>query len=60
MDKLRRSVCRLYRELPDNFIVYPGHGPLTTIGEEKINNVVIPMEACPEGSGNNSYKIAGG
>lgn len=24
--------------LPDNFIVYPGHGPKTTIGEEKRNN----------------------
>lgn len=55
MDRLRRSVCGLYRELPDNFIVYPGHGPSTTIGEEKINNVVIPMEACLDGSGSNSY-----
>ncbi len=29
MDRLRDSVCRLYRELPDNFIVYPamGHQP---------------------------------
>jgi len=24
--------------LPDHFIVYPGHGPTTTIGEEKRNN----------------------
>ncbi|MEM3700799.1 MAG: MBL fold metallo-hydrolase [Candidatus Bathyarchaeia archaeon] len=24
--------------LPDHFIVYPGHGPITTIGEEKLNN----------------------
>ena len=24
--------------LPDHFIVYPGHGPITTIGEEKRNN----------------------
>ena len=24
--------------LPDHFIVYPGHGPITTIGEEKRSN----------------------
>ena len=24
--------------LPDHFVVYPGHGPTTTIGEEKRNN----------------------
>ena len=24
--------------LPDNFVVYPGHGPQTTIGEEKNSN----------------------
>lgn len=24
--------------LPDNFVVYPGHGPATTIGEEKRTN----------------------
>ncbi|MEM3730324.1 MAG: MBL fold metallo-hydrolase [Candidatus Bathyarchaeia archaeon] len=24
--------------LPDNFVVYPGHGPKTTIGEEKRSN----------------------
>lgn len=24
--------------LPDNFVVYPGHGPETTIGEEKYSN----------------------
>ncbi|WP_243671641.1 hypothetical protein [Vulcanisaeta sp. JCM 16161] len=46
VDRLRDSVCRLYRELPDDFIIYPGHGPYTTVGEEKLNNLVIPMEAC--------------
>ncbi len=56
MDRLRDSVCRLYRELPDNFIVYPGHGPSTTIGEEKISNVVIPMEACLNEAGRISYE----
>ncbi len=24
--------------LPDNFVIYPGHGPITTIGEEKRSN----------------------
>jgi glyoxylase-like metal-dependent hydrolase (beta-lactamase superfamily II) len=24
--------------LPDDTLVYPGHGPPTTIGEERINN----------------------
>ncbi|MGC9180134.1 MAG: MBL fold metallo-hydrolase [Vulcanisaeta sp.] len=56
MNRLRDSVCRLYRELPDNFIVYPGHGPSTTIGGEKINNVLIPMEACPNETRHISYK----
>ena len=28
--------------LPDNTIVCPGHGPLTTIGEEKANNPFYP------------------
>lgn len=25
-------------DLPDHFVVYPGHGPVTTIGEEKRSN----------------------
>ncbi|GAB6943744.1 MBL fold metallo-hydrolase [Vulcanisaeta sp. JCM 14467] len=56
MDRLRDSVCKLYRELPDYFIVYPGHGPPTTIGEEKLNNLIIPMEACLGETGNNFYE----
>ncbi len=31
---------KLYR-LPDDFVVYPGHGPETTIGEEKKNNIFV-------------------
>jgi len=27
--------------LPENFIVYPGHGPITTIGEEKRSNPLL-------------------
>jgi hydroxyacylglutathione hydrolase len=34
---MKTSLQKLAR-LPDNFIVYPGHGPSTTIGEEKQSN----------------------
>jgi len=30
---LKKLAC-----LPDYFVVYPGHGPTTTIGEEKLSN----------------------
>jgi hydroxyacylglutathione hydrolase len=36
-DTLMTSISRLL-DLPDDTIVYPGHGPTTTIGEEKANN----------------------
>jgi glyoxylase-like metal-dependent hydrolase (beta-lactamase superfamily II) len=32
------SVRRLYRELSDDIIVYPGHGESTTIGVERVEN----------------------
>jgi hydroxyacylglutathione hydrolase len=38
MPKILRSVHDLASSLPDNTIVIPGHGPLTTIGEEKQSN----------------------
>jgi glyoxylase-like metal-dependent hydrolase (beta-lactamase superfamily II) len=28
--------------LPDDTILCPGHGPLTTVGEEKVNNPFFP------------------
>jgi len=34
---MENSLAKLVR-LPDSFIVYPGHGPMTTIGEEKRSN----------------------
>ncbi|MCK5833833.1 MBL fold metallo-hydrolase [bacterium] len=35
-DELMRSIQKLFK-LPVNTVVYPGHGPQTTIGEEKFN-----------------------
>ena len=45
-EALLRSVCRLYRELPRDFVVYPGHGPPTTIGEEAEDNTIVPQDLC--------------
>jgi len=39
------SVRRLYRELPDDTIVYPGHGESTTIGDERTGNKYITETA---------------
>jgi len=37
-EKIMRSLHHLSSSLPDNTQVIPGHGPLTTIGEEKETN----------------------
>ena len=37
-EKIMRSLHQLATSLPDNTLVVPGHGPLTTIGEEKESN----------------------
>lgn len=37
-DTLFRSIKDHYLSLPDDVIVYPGHGPATTIGEERRSN----------------------
>lgn len=36
-NQIQKSLKRLM-QYPDNFKVYPGHGPETTIGQEKQNN----------------------
>ncbi len=36
-EQLMASITRLFEMLPEDTAVYPGHGPSTTIGEEKAN-----------------------
>jgi len=38
---LADSIRRQIYTLPDETIVYPGHGPETTVGDEKINNPYV-------------------
>jgi hydroxyacylglutathione hydrolase len=40
---MKKSLRKL-ANLPDNFMVYPGHGPTTTIGEEKQSNPFLYMD----------------
>ncbi|NBP63621.1 MAG: MBL fold metallo-hydrolase, partial [Bacteroidetes bacterium] len=37
-DTLLNSIKECLMTLPNDFVVFPGHGPLTTIGDEKLNN----------------------
>ena len=37
-DELREQICSRLFVLPDETVVYPGHGPQTPIGKEKISN----------------------
>lgn len=41
MAKLLESVKKRLYSLPDNTVVYPGHGNPTTIGKEKIHNAFV-------------------
>jgi len=40
-DQLAASIRDKLMPLPDEIIVYPGHGPSTTIGEERRNNPIV-------------------
>ncbi len=43
-DLLAASIKEKLYVLPDNTVVYPGHGPSTTIGHEKANNAFVKLE----------------
>lgn len=36
--RLREQVARIWRDLPPDTVVAPGHGPLTTLGHERGHN----------------------
>lgn len=44
-ETLRESIHSQLFPLPDSTIVYPGHGPTTTIGEEKRSNPLVGVPA---------------
>lgn len=35
---LDESIQRVILPLPDEYVLYPGHGPQTTVGEERVSN----------------------
>lgn len=39
--RLLESVKKRFYSLPDSTVVYPGHGPSTTIGKEKVSNPFV-------------------
>ncbi|HKV91206.1 MAG TPA: MBL fold metallo-hydrolase [Candidatus Angelobacter sp.] len=45
MEKLMRSLHQKVMHLPDETVVVPGHGPLTTIAEERNSNPFLVSEA---------------
>jgi len=50
LETLLASISRVLLPLPDETICYPGHGPETTIGEEKRNNPFLaPLGRRPGG-----------
>lgn len=41
MEVLKKTIFDRIFILPENTVVYPGHGPTTTIGEEKLTNYIL-------------------
>jgi glyoxylase-like metal-dependent hydrolase (beta-lactamase superfamily II) len=42
-DILEHSIRNILYMLPDETVVYSGHGPATTIGHEKKHNPYVPV-----------------
>lgn len=41
METLKKTIFERIFTLPENTVVYSGHGPATTIGEEKVSNYIL-------------------
>lgn len=41
LDTLKNSIYQVLFQMPDQTIVYCGHGPATTIGQEKLTNYIL-------------------
>lgn len=41
-DVLQRTIRERFFTLPDDYRIYPGHGPVTNIGYEKKHNLLVP------------------
>ena len=39
--EIQSSIKKMMEELPENMKVYPGHGPATTLREERLMNPYI-------------------
>ncbi len=50
-DALARGIHQQLFTLPDDTIVFPGHGPATTVGEEKNENPFVGRDAGKGGRG---------
>jgi len=46
-EKLLRESLEKLKKLPDEIIVYPGHGPFTVLGYEKVKNPFLTMDILP-------------
>lgn len=43
-ETLRKSILEKIYKLPDDVVIFPGHGPLTTVGEEKRENAFVNVD----------------